>query len=100
MSLDTFPIDASELRPCALCRQPLLHGGNIIFYEIAIGSCVIDLREVQRLASMETMMGNVAIARAMAPSTTVGRRVSPTKHFICMECSQEPVMPIQLMEEG
>lgn len=96
----TTTIDADDIKPCALCGNGLLHAGSPVFYEISIASCVVDLIVARQLHGMELMMGSIAVARTMAPSTAIAQRLEPSRHFICASCATDrQIIPIQLLEE-
>ncbi|MEW6121607.1 MAG: hypothetical protein AB1698_03275 [Pseudomonadota bacterium] len=93
------PLDVSELKPCALCRRGMMHDGNIVFYEITLGQCVVDVGNVQRMHGLEMMMGGaVGLARAFYPSNTVAQRLPAERHLVCQSCLLESSGLSRLME--
>lgn len=99
--LDTTPLDASELQPCAHCKKGMLHSGAPVFYELTIRQCVADMPNIQRMHGMEMMMGgNVGIARALSPSNTVAHRIGqPHRLLVCMDCSMQEKAPAAFLME-
>ena len=95
----TTPVEADDIKPCALCGNGLARTGTPVFYEISIASCVVDVNVARQLHGMELMMGSLAVARAMAPSTAIAQRLQPSRHFICTSCAtSRQILPIQLLE--
>lgn len=81
------PFDVSELKACALCGKGMMHSRDVVFYEVNITQCVVDLRSAQRLHGLEMMMGGaVGIARALSPDTAIARRLEPAHLLICQPC--------------
>lgn len=88
--LPTTPFDVGELKPCAFCGKGMMHDGNIAFYEITLGQCIVDRRNVQRMHGLEMMMGGaVGLARVFSPSNTVAQRLPAERHLVCQSCLLE-----------
>ncbi len=96
---DTTPMDASELRACAMCGKGLLHDGNPSFYEIEVRQCLADLGNIQRMHGLEQMMGgNVPLARVFSPENTVAHRIGDrVRRLVCMECALKPSLPVAVL---
>lgn len=95
------PFDVGDLLPCALCKKGMMHGRNIIFYELQIAQCVIDARNVKSMHGLELMMGGaIGIARALSPSNAVARRLPSERKLICQPCLLENTTLAILMENS
>jgi len=98
---DSVPLDISELKPCRLCGKGVMHAGSLGFYELTMRSCVIDVKNVQRMHGLELMMGgNVPIARIFSPSNTIAHRLAPARHLICSACATRETMPVLFIEDA
>lgn len=100
VDIDTQPLDRSELEKCFFCEKGMMHGGTILFYEITVGQCVVDLPAVQRQAGMDMLMGHPALGMALSPDTRVAHRLPAKRVLICAGCALEPqVIPLVLEDE-
>jgi hypothetical protein len=83
----TRPFDVADLKPCALCRRGVMHGGDVAFYELVLGQCIVDMGAIGRLAGLEQMMGGaVGLARMFSPNNNIAHRLPPERHIICQPC--------------
>lgn len=98
----TTPIDASEIKPCACCKRGVMHDNNVIFYRVKIATCGVSLGNLRQMHAMEMMMGgNVAIARALSPTTTIANEdTDPVEAWLCFECAQMGKTTIAQLLEG
>jgi hypothetical protein len=97
--LDTTPLDVSELKPCTCCGKGVMHAGSLVFYELTMRSCVVDVKNVQRMHGLEmTTGGAVPLARIFSPSNTVAQRLPATRHLICSDCAVRATMPIVFID--
>jgi len=100
-TIDTKPLDVSELLPCAGCGKGMMHGGNIHFYEVETRQCIVDLANVQRMHGLEMMMGGaVGLARVFSPSNTVAHRLQPERKMFCAECAMTSGTPVAMLAES
>lgn len=98
-NLDTAPLDANELKACTCCGRGVMHAGSPFFYELTMRSCVVDVKNVQRMHGMELMMGGaVGLARALSPSNTVAQRLPAARHLIYTDCAVKATMPLAFLE--
>lgn len=94
------PFDVGELQPCAFCGQGMAHSGSVVFYELRLSQCVIDMRNVQRMHGLEMMMGGaVGVARALSPSNNVAQRLPAERRLVCQPCLMERPELAILLEE-
>lgn len=98
---DMKKFDRSELSACAFCGRGMMHDGNIYFYELLIGQCIIDLNSIRAQAGLEVAMGAAApLAAVLAPSTNIAFRTEPRRMLVCAECAIVRSMPVAaLLEE-
>ncbi|MBO3760397.1 hypothetical protein [Ciceribacter sp. L1K22] len=95
------PMDIDELRPCAVCGKGVMHTGSPVFYELNIASCVVDLKNVQRMHGLEQMMGGAtALARVFSPSNVVAQRMPADRVLLCSECAGVPHPPLRFVGEN
>lgn len=86
--MDITDMDVSDLRKCTLCGEGMMHDDQIFFYEIRVSQCVVDVRSIQQIHAMEQLMGGaVGLARVLAPSNTVAKRLPETRHLVCSTCA-------------
>lgn len=98
--METEPFDLDEIKPCAFCGQGIAHTGSPIFYEFEIRQCVLDPNNIRQIHGLETMMGNAAIARVFAPTSTVAHRLGgKRRQLVCMDCAMTSAPPISTMIE-
>lgn len=90
---------ASEIRPCDLCRSPLMAGGHITFHRIRFERFGVDVRAVRERHGLATLMGSAALAEVFAPSSEVAVRLGePDELIICETCAMESHLPMRLAE--
>ena len=85
------PFDRSDLQKCANCGKGMMHAGGIVFYEISIGQVIVDHRAIQQIAGLEMMVGNAAIAAALAPTSSVAVRFPANRLLLCDACFSDPI---------
>jgi|GEM_PF-1198764 len=87
-------IDRNAVGPCVICNRGLMHDNALTFYRIILSACVADLRSIQQQHGLEMMMGgNVGIARALSPTSTVARIATTATSWICLECLMRELDP-------
>lgn len=97
---DTKPFDRSELQNCVSCERGIMATGNIYFYEVTIGQCIVDIKSVQQQHGLEMMMGRAApLAAAFAPTTNVAHRLPTVRRLLCSECALQPQHLMVMMED-
>lgn len=98
----TTPLDLDELKPCICCGKGIMHSGSVVFYEVTMRSCIVDVDNVRRLHGLEMAMGGAApLARVFAPSTTVAHRIGmPARHLLCADCAMKAEPPIRFIDTG
>lgn len=96
----TSPLDRSELEKCFFCKKGMMHGGDIHFYEVTVGQCIVDLPAVQQQAGIDMLIGHPALGMALAPVTRVAHRLPTKRALVCAGCAIEPqVIPLMLEDE-
>lgn len=97
---ETTPLDRRELQPCSLCGKGVLHAGTPVFYELAFGTCVADIRSIQQQHGLEQMLGAAAaLAPVFAPSTVVAHRLPAVRHLICSDCVLQATPPLVFLDD-
>jgi hypothetical protein len=95
------PFDVSDLKACSFCRQGVMHRGDVVFYEIGLSQCVVDVKNVQRMHGLEQMVGGaVGLARVFSPDNTIARRLPATRHLVCQPCLLEHEGLAMLIEQS
>lgn len=99
-SKETKPFDRSELQKCVSCERGMMATGNIYFYEVTIGQCIVDLKSVQQQHGLEMMMGRAApLASVFSPTTNVAHRLPTVRRLVCSECALQPQHLTVMMED-
>lgn len=81
----------SDLRPCALCGQGMMHAGSPIFYRVTVDHMVVDLGAAQRQHGLEMMMGPAAsLAQVLGPDEDMAKQASRVTALVCQECALSP----------
>lgn len=90
---------AGDLKPCALCGKGMMHSGVPLFYRVTVEHMGVDLREIQRAAGMEQVMGNVALARVFHDPDVATRLGEPVASLVCQDCALNSRLPLAMLAE-
>ena len=93
----------SEIKPCALCRKPLMHTGVPLFWRVTVERFGVDAQAVRTVAGLETHFGgNTALANVFAGDPAIGKSICEPVHLlVCEDCilnSSRPIGVAALME--
>ena len=99
MTADSKPFDRTELLPCAFCKRGVAHDGNVVFYEIVTGQCLLDFESIRQQHGLELVIGAPALAAALAPSTNVAHRLPASRKLVCSQCAMESMPLICLIAD-
>ena len=90
-----------DLRPCIFCGRGMMHAGAITFYRVKIERCVVDVREVQRAAGLEQMLGGHALlANVMGPNADLAKVLpNAPEVLVCDDCACSRNSPVASIME-
>jgi ABC-type uncharacterized transport system permease subunit len=79
----------SEIKPCAFCKQGILHSASPLFYRVKVEQMVLDMQAIRRQAGLEMMMGSAAgLAAIMGPNEDMAKSFGDAQNIlICNECA-------------
>jgi hypothetical protein len=95
-------VKSADLKPCAICGKGVMHSGVPIFYRVKLEAMGIDAGAVRQVHGLETMLGNVVLARVMGPDPDIAKRLDPSEPrpvLVCQPCALQP-RPLMLLQEG
>ena len=80
-----------DVENCTQCNQGVAHNNNLIFYRVTIETYCLEVRNIQRQAGLEQMLGgNALLANVMEVDAAVATRVhDPEPKLICLPCLLE-----------
>jgi len=89
----------TEIKPCALCGEGVLHNNQIMFFSIKIKRMVANVGAVQRQAGLEMMLGgNATLANVMGPDDDMAKAIEEQDALVCMSCALNPHPLAELVE--
>lgn len=94
--IQTRPFDAKELQSCYHCGKGIMHNGDLTFYEVQVGQCIVDMAAVREQAGLELAFG--AVGSVLASTNLVAYRLPPRKLLICLPCVMRPITPAVVVE--
>jgi hypothetical protein len=92
-------VKANEIRPCDVCKQPLMAGGHITFHKITFERMAVNMRAVNDRVGLSMVLGSNALAEVFAPIADVADRVGDADHLLmCENCAMKQHLPMVLAE--
>lgn len=76
-----------DIRPCALCKQGVMHDSNMVFYRLRLEYHVVDVGAVQRAHGAEMMMGSPALAQILGVDEDMSKVVDTGDILVCLPCA-------------
>ena len=103
------PIDArfsrDDIKPCAVCSKPIMTDNPLgLFWRVSAERLMINRQAAMREHGLEmTMSGNVALARAFSPNSSLAHQIeAPRSFLICEPCALHKCgnLPAALLPES
>jgi hypothetical protein len=92
-------VKANELRPCDVCKQPLMAGGHITFHKITFERMSVNMRAVNDRVGLSMVLGNNALAEVFAPIADIADRIGDADSLLmCEDCAMKEYLPMVLAE--
>lgn len=99
--LDKLPrLSEDTLGKCLGCGELMLAAGFPVFYHVTVQQCGIDLKEVNRHVGLAMSMGGgpggLALASVLGPGVKPVVELSKGSGSICLNCSNEHSLLVQV----
>lgn len=87
----------SEFKPCAICRQGVMHTKLPLFWRLTVERMGVDLMAIRQQYGLELMIGNPAIASALSSNPDIAKPLTdegPDTLLVCENCMTGELLPI------
>ena len=78
---------ASEFSHCVFCREGVMHDNQITFFRVRIEHHGVLIKNLQRAAGLEMMIGN--LAQHMGPDEDLSEAITDEQFLVCQDCAIE-----------
>jgi len=77
-----------DIKPCIGCGKGVAHNKCMAFYQIKLGSRILNLPAVQRQTGLEMAMGSPVLAMVMGPGEDIAINLGEdVTGLVCMDCA-------------
>lgn len=93
----------TDIKPCCLCGNGVLHTGVPLFYRITIERMGADRHAIERQTGLEMMLGGQArLANVMGPNENMANVIDTfvNKGLVCHSCGEKPHSMYDFMRDS
>ena len=77
----------SQVTPCVMCGQGLMHDHNLSFYRARLDFLFADVGAIELCHGFELMMCSPLLAQVMNPDENLAVAVSREEALVCLPCA-------------